>query len=310
LDEYVGQFISDYVFQVGVALVVLIGTTTAWVVSRRRRYVKSVEFKRGIEALRLEFRRSIDETRAATARKTTAANDKLLSVIKPIDTSVTDLNVRLAQLEERADSVEAFMAGPQKNVLQENEQIAARLRKLEQKLTALTDQISLIEQTIDGVNLRDQERNNSVEVRLTSTEKQMDDLFPRFELGEKARADLGGLIGLFVKQLKRVNITSTETAVRVAELESLRSKIARLEERLSSTLDPESQSPAENFTTNGHDECGHASPNQANEAGVIETSNGSANGKPPSTEEPPNEPAIVGSNLAENSSAAGANGPA
>ena len=130
--------------------------------------------------------------------------------------------MRLAQLEERADSVEAFMAGPQKNVLQENEQIAARLRKLEQKLTALTDQISLIEQTIDGVNLRDQERNNSVEVRLTSTEKQMDDLFPRFELGEKARADLGGLIGLFVKQLKRVNRTSTETAVRVAELESLR----------------------------------------------------------------------------------------
>ena len=50
----------------------------------------------------------------------------------------------------------------------------------------------------------------------------MDDLFPRFELGEKARADLGGLIGLFVKQLKRVNRTSTETAVRVAELESLR----------------------------------------------------------------------------------------
>jgi hypothetical protein len=306
LDEYVGhQFISDYVFQVGVALVVLIGTTAAWVISRRRRYVKSVEFKRGIEALRLEFRRSIDETRAATARKTTAANDKLLSVIKPIDTSVTDLNVRLAQLEERA--VEVFMAGPQNN---KNEQIAARLRKLEQKLTALTDQISLIEQTIDGVNLRDQERNNSVEVRLTSTEKQMDDLFPRFELGEKARADLGGLIGLFVKQLKCVNITSTETAVRLAELESLRSKIARLEERLSSTLDPESQSPAENFTTNGHDECGHASPNQANEAGVIETSNGSANGKPPSTEEPPNEPAIVGSNLAENSSAAGANGPA
>ena len=222
MDEYVGQFISDYVFQVGVALVVLIGTTTAWVISHRRRYVKSVEFKRDIEALRLEFRRSIDETRAATARKTTAANDKLLLVIKPIDTSVTDLNVRLAQLEERADSVEAFMAGPQKNVLQENEQIAARLRKLEQKLTALTDQISLIEQTIDGVNLRDQERNNSVEVRLTSTEKQMDDLFPRFELGEKARADLGGLIGLFVKQLKRVNRTSTETAVRVAELESLR----------------------------------------------------------------------------------------
>jgi DNA repair exonuclease SbcCD ATPase subunit len=310
LDAYAGQFIGDYVFQIGVALVVLTGTIAPWVISRRRRYVKSVEFKRGIEALRLEFRRSIDEARAATARKITAVNEKLLSVIRPIDTSVADFNVRFAKLEEHADSVEAFMAGPQKNVLHENEQIAVRLRKLEQKLTALADQVALIEQTIDGVNLRDQERHNSIEVRLASTEKQMNDLFPRFELGEKAREDLGGLIGLFVKQLKRLNITSAETAVRVAELENLRSKIARLEECFSSTLDPESQRPAEDFTANDHAEIGHASPNPGDEAGVIDTNNGLAKGKPTSTEEPPNEPALVGSSVSENSSATGANGHA
>jgi len=57
------------------------------------------------------------------------------------------------------------MARPQKNVLQENEQIAALLRKLEKKLTALTDQVSLIEHNIDGARLRDEERKNSIEVR-------------------------------------------------------------------------------------------------------------------------------------------------
>jgi hypothetical protein len=306
LGEYVGQFISDYALQVGVALVVLTATA-AWIISRRPRYVKSVDYKRGIEALRLEFRRSIDEARATTTRKATAVSDKLLSVIKPIDTSVTDLNVRFARLEEHADAVEAFMAGPQKNVLRENEQIDARLRKLEQRLTTLTDQVSLIEQTIDGASLRDQERSNSIEVRLTSTEKQMDDLFPRLELGEKARADLGGLVGLFVKQLKRVNVISSETAVRVIELESLRSKIAGLEERLNSTLDPESRRSAENFTTNDHADNGHASPDVVDEAGVIETNNGLAKGKPTSIEEPPNEPTLDVSSLSENSSATEAN---
>lgn len=306
MGEYVGQFISDYALQVGVALVVLTATA-AWIISRRPRYVKSVDYKRGIEALRLEFRRSIDEARATTTRKAAAGSDKLLSVIKPIDRSVTDLNVRFARLEERADAVEDFMAGPQKNVLRENEQIDARLRKLEQRLTTLTDQVSLIEQTIDGASLRDQERSNSIEVRLTSTEKQMDDLFPRLELGEKARADLGGLIGLFVKQLKRVNVISSETAVRVIELESLRSKIAGLEERLNSTLDHESHRSAENFTTNDHADIGHASPNPGDEAGVIETNNGLAKGKPTSIEEPPNEPTLDVSSLSENSSATEAN---
>jgi hypothetical protein len=57
------------------------------------------------------------------------------------------------------------------------------------------------------------------------------------ELGEKARTDLGTLVSLFIKQLKRVNINSAETAVRVAELESLRSKVAGLEERLNAVLD-------------------------------------------------------------------------
>jgi hypothetical protein len=268
LGEYVVQFIGDYSLQLGVALFVLAGVTAAWIVSRRRRYVKSAEFKRGIDALRLEFRRSIDETRTAATRKATA-------VIKPIDASVADLNVRLGRLEERADSVEAFMAGSQTNALQENEHIATRLRKVEQKLNALSEEISLVEQTIDGASQRDQERNNSIDVRVTTTEKQMSDLFPRLELGEKARADLGALIGLFVKQLKRVNVTSADTALRVAELEHLRAKVTRLEERLSSPAHHESQRPAGNFISNDNADIADDSPNQQEQVRVIETNNGS-----------------------------------
>src|SRR5260370_41087144 len=110
----------------------------------------------------------MDEGRGGSTGKGRGVSEKVLSVIKTIDASGKDLNVRLARLEEHADSVEAFMAERQKNVLQENEQIAARLRKLEQKLTALTDQVSLIEHTNDAASLRDQERNNSIELRLTS----------------------------------------------------------------------------------------------------------------------------------------------
>jgi uncharacterized coiled-coil protein SlyX len=251
--EYVARYLGDYAFQFSLALL----ATAAWVVSRRR-YVKPVDFKRGIDALRFEFRRSIDEVRAATARKATGVSDGLLSISKQMDSSMTDLNVRLARLEEYADTVEAFIAGPQKQVLKQNEEIDARLRKLEQRLTALTNELSLVEQTIDGEGRRDNGRNKSIEDinhRLVNTQKQVDELFPRLELGEKARADLGALFGLFVRQLKRVNINSAETALRVAELERLRTKVTGLEQRLSPTVDLDNGS-----VENNNDFIGDATP--------------------------------------------------
>ena len=251
--EYVARYLGDYAFQFSLALL----ATAAWVVSRRR-YVKPVDFKRGIDALRFEFRRSIDEVRAATARKATGVSDGLLSISKQMDSSMTDLNVRLARLEEYADTVEAFIAGPQKQVLKQNEEIDARLRKLEQRLTALTNELSLVEQTIDGEGRRDNGRNKSIEDinhRLVNTQKQVDELFPRLELGEKARADLGALFGLFVRQLKRVNINSAETALRVAELERLRTKVTGLEQRLSPTVDLDNCS-----VENNNDFVGDATP--------------------------------------------------
>lgn len=284
--EYVARSVGEYAFQLSVALVAIILATAAWVVSRRR-YVKSADFKRGIDALRFEFRRSIDEVRAATARKVAGISDNLLSISSQMDSSATDLNLRLARLEEYADAIEAFMAGPQQQALKQNEEIDARLRKFEQRLTALTNQFLLVEQTIDGAGRRDNERNKSIEdinYRLVNAQKQVDELFPRLELGEKARTDLGALIGLFVRQLKRVNINSAETTLRVAELEGLRTKVTGLEQRLSSIVDPDN-----NSVGNNDDFVGSATPNPGssgiNEANAA-TENASTFEQPPtSTEE-------------------------
>ena len=227
---------DQYAVEIGLTLLVLISATAAWIVSRRR-YVKNADFKHDIEALRLEFRRSLDNARTASTKRATAIGDNLLSVIKPVDLAVTDLNIRLGKLEEHADAVSSFIAGPQRQALENNEQIDVRLTKVEQRLKALVEQLSLLKQTINEVTIRDQERDKSLESlnsHLADAQRQADRLFSRLELGEKARVDLGSLIGLFVKQLKRANINSAEMALRVAGLEAFRSKVSGLEERLSS----------------------------------------------------------------------------
>jgi hypothetical protein len=203
-------------------------------------------------------------------------------------------------LEEHADAVETFMTSPQ--ALEANEQIAARLTKLEQRLKAVTDELSLVEQTIDGATVRDRDRNDSIEAmnsRLMNTQKRVDELFPRLELGERARIDLGTLIGLFVKQLKRVNLNSAETALRVADLESLRSKVTGLEERVTSALFGKDYGSTEDSAGDINDIVTDTTPKTGDDAGSFEASNGSGNAgvaeeSPTSTEEASNEPSLEG----------------
>jgi hypothetical protein len=141
-----------------------------------------------------------------------------------------------------------------------------------------------------------------------NTQRRVDELFPRLELGEKARADLGTLISLFIKQLKRVDINSAETVLRVADLESLRSKVTGLEERLSSILDSENYRSTGNSTRDINDVIGDATPKAADGVDSIEANNGSENasifeGPPTSTEEAPNEPSVQGGSRSDNGSA-------
>jgi chromosome segregation ATPase len=274
-----GRTLDQYAVEIGLALVVLTTGAAAWIVSRRR-YVKSADFKRGMEALRLEFRRSLDDTRTATVKRAATIGDNLLSVIKPIDVAVTDLNVRLERLEEHADAVSSFMAGPQRHALEDNERIDARLTKVEQSLKTLIEQLSLLKQTIDEVTAQELETGSSIESldsRLMDTRKQADGLSSRLELGEKARADLGSLIGLFVKQLKRVNVSSAETALRVADLEGLRSKVSGLEARLSPVAAQDKSISTGNSTENNSDLNGDTPMKAADALDSSETDNGGEN---------------------------------
>ena len=202
----------------------LIVASLAGIISRRN-YLKSSDFKRSIEALRLEFRRSIDATQAATTKSARTIRENIVSVLEPIDSTVTDLTVRLARLE------------------QHNERIAAELAGLKQNLKALSDELSLFRQTIDEAGAREQDINNSIEAinsRLINTQGQMDGVLPRLVVGEKERKDLGTLINLFVQRLKKVNANTTETAVRLSDLESqFRSKAGQLKERLGSIFECE-----------------------------------------------------------------------
>ena len=265
---------NDYALQFGFALVVLTVASAAVIISRRN-YIKSADFKRSIEALRLEFRRSIDAAQAATTKSTRALSENVVSAIEPIDVTVTDLTGRLARLEQHAEATATYVAKNQKQSLEENEQIAAQLGALKQNLKTLTSELSLLKQTIDEAIVR--EFNNSIEVinsRLINTQRQVDDLLPRLVLGEKARKDLGTVINLFVKRLKKVNANAAETALRLSDLENrFSSKARQIEERQSSIFE------REDYRSRGQtdDLVEDATPKGADGAVPIETNTDSEN---------------------------------
>jgi chromosome segregation ATPase len=156
-------------------------------------------------------------------------------------TATQNLDLRLGQLEERADANATQIVGAHKQSLEENERLGARLAGLEQSLAVLSNQLSLIKEVIDGATAREQDIKNSIEAvnsRVVDIQHRVDELFPRLALGEKAHKDLGTLISLFLKRLKRMNVNSTETALRLGTLEKhVRAKAEHLEEPRGSILE-------------------------------------------------------------------------
>jgi chromosome segregation ATPase len=346
--------LSDFALRLGLALIVVIVAGAAIIISRRN-YAKSADSERSIGSFRLELQRSIDAAQATTIK---TIRDNVFSLIKTINSTMRDLSVRLASLEERADetathlaetqnfdgrlaSLEqhtdatatytqnlhvrlarlqehadetaahiagtqnldvrlarleeraeetaAHIAGAQnldarlgrleeradetathiaetqnldarlarseeraeesaahiaeteKISLEANERIAARLAGLEQNIMALSEQLSSIKQALNEATVRQQGINDSIEAinsRVVNSQSRVDELFPRLVVGEKALKDLGALISLFVRRLKRIGANSTETAVRLGGLEAhFRSKVRQLEEHRSSSLE-------------------------------------------------------------------------
>jgi chromosome segregation ATPase len=359
--------LSDFALRFGLALVVVTVASAAVILSRWN-YAKSANLERNIDAFRLEFRRSIDASQAATIK--IIAKTIHFSVIKPIDSTVRDLDARLARLEKQhADAATAQMAGTQildvrlarleehadasaiqvldarlarleehtdatalhdldgrltqleeradatviqdldgrlaklkehtdatttqiattqKQTLEENERIAAQVVGLkrdlmalngqQQNLTGLSDQLLLIQQTIDGASVREQDIKNSIETinsRVLDAEARADQLSPRLLLEEKARKDLGNLISLFVKRLKKVNANATELALRLSDLECrFRLKATQIEgrhilERTESPSTSTTENPIKDATLKAADGAGLTTEKSNGENGGV-----------------------------------------
>lgn len=199
---------SDFAPRFGLALIVVAIAIAAIIISRRN-YAKAAIVERTIDAFRLEFQHAIDAAQAATIKGVAKTiRDSISSVIRPIDSTMRELDARLARLEQQADaaasqlggvqSLEARLAGlekhtevtssqiggRQKQALEENERIAARLIGLEQKLTALNDQLSSIRQTADAATLSHQENLASLsdqQQNLTELSEQLSTIKHRVE---------------------------------------------------------------------------------------------------------------------------------
>jgi predicted nucleic acid-binding Zn-ribbon protein len=312
--------VSDFAPRFGLALIVVIVAVAAIIIARRN-YAKSAIFERNIDAFRLELQRSIDAAQAATIKSVAKTiRDAITSVVKPTDSTMRELDARLARLEQQqADTTASHMAGAQildvrlgrleehadasavrnletrfaglekqteaaasqitgtrKQALEENERIAARLIGVEQKLTAQSDRLSSIKQTVDDAALREQENlaslsdqqqnltglidqlssikqtvdkttereqdiKNSIDAissRVLNTQTRLNELFPRLVLGDKARHDQSTVFNLFVKRLKKFNTNLSDMGLRLSALESdFRSKAKRLDEHDSSILE-------------------------------------------------------------------------
>jgi chromosome segregation ATPase len=245
-------------------------------------------------------------------RDDTAANRNLdgrLTRLEERDEAAAnrDLDGRLAKLEERLDAAATQMAGAQKESLEGTERMAAQLAALEQNLTALSDQLSLVKQTIDGATVRERDIHNSIEAvnsRIANSQTRVDDLFPRLALGEKAHKDLAALISFCVNRIKRVNVNATEIAQRLSNLENeFRSKTKQLEEsavleRKNGQSTGEIENPVEDATSKtAEGAVSIAAEAEGKNGGLIERS-------PAPAKESPNETSAKGEDHADSSRAA------
>jgi hypothetical protein len=131
-------------------------------------------------------------------------------------------------------------------------------------------------------------------------QKRADELSPRLLLEEKARKDLGTLVSLFVKRLKKVNANATELALRLSDLECrFRLKATQFEERhiLQRTDSP----PASDIADLAKD--AKAADGTSPIAVDSDGQNGGSMVPPPSSQEASNGASVEGENRSDHSPA-------
>ncbi len=253
-----GTALNQYALYFGLALILLVAASAAGIVLRKRGLgkgrakdksnVEFADFERGIEDLRREFRHSNDAAQAATRRATTIG-ENLISIIKPIESSLRDLNARIIRVEQQGSETAAVVPGLQKLLSEDNGRIAIQTEASQQRLMALTDQLSLLEQMIQEVKVRGESNDNAtivINAGLADIQRQIDVLIPRLEFGERARTDLSTLHDSFAQTLNALTASSDQIAQRIADLEQrLQLTDAAFEARLGSMRAPENPSVTE-----------------------------------------------------------------
>ena len=198
---------SDFALRFGLALVVVTVACAAIIISRRN-YAKSADSERSIGAFRLEFQRSIDAAQAATIK---TIRDNIFSVIKTINSTVRDLNVRLARLEERADETATHIAGAQN--------FDVRLARLEQHL----DATATYTENLDARLARLEERADETATQIAGTQN-LDVRLGRLEQGaDETATHITGTQKQSLEQTERI----------AAQLAGLEQNLMELSDRLS-----------------------------------------------------------------------------
>jgi len=170
--------VSDFALRFGLALIVVLVAGAAVIISRRN-YAKSAVFERNIESFRLEFQRSIDAAQAATIKSVAKTiRESLSSVVKPIDSAMRDLDVRLARLEQhQADATAAHAAGTQildvRLARLEEHADTNAIRNLEARFADLQRHTETTATQIAGTQAQSLDENERIAARLIGLEQKL-----------------------------------------------------------------------------------------------------------------------------------------
>ena len=167
---------------------------------------------------------------------TCTSHDSLAHTLNALTASSDQLAQRICDLEQRLQLTAAeFEARLGSISAPENPSITETLN---QRLVALTDQLSLLERVIHGVKVRDDSNDNAavtINARLADVQRQIDGLIPRLEFGEKERADLSNLHNSLAELLQKQAASSDQITEQITDLEQrFWAKVAEFEGRLSS----------------------------------------------------------------------------
>ena len=168
-------------------------------------------------------------------------HNSFAQTLNALTASSDQIAQRIADLEQRLQLTDAaFEARLGSMRAPENPSVAETLH---QRVVALTDQLSLLEQTIQGIKVRDKSNDNAtvtINVRLADIQRQIDGSIPRLEFGERERADLSTLHVSLAELLQKQTTSSDQIAQQIIALEQrFRAKVAEFEARLGSIRAPD-----------------------------------------------------------------------